>query len=58
MSVLTWIAIISVLAYALIHTVSYALWNWRKNNKAGFVFIILLCLVMTALPVYILFFRS
>lgn len=57
MSVLTWVGILSILAYALIHTVSYALWNWRNNNKAGSLFIMLICLIMTVLPAYILFFR-
>ena len=45
MSVLTWVGILSILAYALIHTVSYALWNWRNNNKAGSLFIMLICLI-------------
>jgi len=58
MSVITWAAIILLIVYALIHTVSYAVWNWKNNNKAGSVFIILVCLVMVALPAYILFFRT
>jgi len=58
MSLLTWIALILVLAYALIHTVSYAVWNWKNNNKAGSIFVILVCTAMIALPAYILFFRT
>ena len=58
MSLLTWIALILVLAYALIDTVSYAVWNWKNNNKAGSIFVILVCTAMIALPAYILFFRT
>ena len=58
MSLLAWIALILVLAYALIHTVSYAVWNWKNNNKAGSIFVILVCTAMIALPAYILFFRT
>lgn len=50
--------VILILAYGLIRTVSYAVWNWKNNNRAGSVFIMLVCIVMIALPVYILFFRT
>jgi len=58
MSLLAWIALILVLAYALIHTVSYAVWNWKNNNKAGSIFVILVCVATIVLPVYVLFFRT
>ena len=50
--------VILIIAYGLIRTVSYAVWNWKNNNRAGSVFIMLVCIVMIALPAYILFFRT
>lgn len=58
MSVITWIVIILILAYGLIHTSSYAIWNWRNNNKMGAIFIMLVSAAMIALPVYILIFKT
>ncbi len=52
------IAVIAALIAIEIHTVSYAVWNWRNRNKPGAVMVFLVCLLATALPIYMLFFRT
>lgn len=47
-----------LLAYIAIHTMSYAVWNWKHNNKPGAIVVILVCLVTIALPAYVYFFRT
>ena len=58
MSLTSLIAFMIVVLLIEIRTVSYALWNWKTNNKAGSVIVFLVCLIAVVLPVYIAFFRT
>lgn len=52
------ILLLALIALVMINTVSYALWNWKENNKTGATFVFLLCLVTIAFQVYMLFIRA
>ena len=58
MSILRGILILSIIAAITIHTASYAVWNWKQGNKAGSIFLYVLCLGAVAMPVYLFFFRT
>lgn len=58
MSVPLGILVILIIGGVTVHTASYAVWNWRQGNRAGSVFIFLICLVAVAMPLYLFFFRT
>lgn len=41
-----------------VHTISYAVWNWKNGNKTGSLIVFLLCAAAISVPVYIAFFRT
>lgn len=47
-----------LLSIITIHTISYAMWNWRNKNRMGAIFVFLISLTTIALPVYVVFFHS
>jgi len=58
MGILLSIIIAVVLAWIFIYTVSFGLWTWRNNNKAGAVMVFLIALVSVVLPAYIILIRE
>jgi len=58
MSIPLGILVILIIAGITIHTASYAVWNWKEGNKAGSIFLYVLCLAAVAIPVYLFFFRT
>jgi hypothetical protein len=52
------ILVILIITGVILHTVSYAVWNWKQGNKAGSVFIYVLCLATLVMPLYLFFFRT
>jgi hypothetical protein len=52
------ILVILVIAGVILHTMSYAVWNWKQGNRAGFVFLCVLCLATLVMPLYLFFFRT
>jgi len=52
------IAVIMLLTLIEIHTVSFALWNWKHRNRFGAVMVFILCLISIALPLYMIFFQN
>ncbi len=58
MSLPAFIGFAAVMSFIAIHTISYAVWNWRNGNRAGSAAVFLLCATSVALPVYIAFFRT
>lgn len=46
-----------VIIWAFVYTVSYGIWNWKKQNKTGSVMIFIVALAVIALPVYAVFLR-
>jgi len=57
MSLALALIVLFALTVITIHTISYAVWNWR-NNKSGALQVFLICLVTIALPTYVYFFRT
>jgi hypothetical protein len=51
-------AALIVLLGIFIHTLSFARFNWRKNNKKATAGAVILAFISAAFPVYMLFFRS
>lgn len=58
MSFLSIIFILVILLWTFIHTVSYGLWTWKKNNKSGAVVLFALSLIVLGFPLYLVFSRS
>ena len=58
MSLALALIVLFALTVITIHTISYAVWNWRNNNKSGALLVFLICLVTIALPTYVYFFRT
>ncbi len=52
------IAFFAVLVLIEIRTISYAVWNWKNDNKFGSFMVLLLCISATVMPVYTAFFKS
>lgn len=51
------IAILIILIWTCIYTVSYGIWTFKSKNILGGVMVFLLALTSMGLPVFLLFFR-
>lgn len=58
MSAALGILVVLILSGITVHTASYAAWNWKEGNRAGSIFLYLLCLVAVAMPLFLFFFRT
>lgn len=58
MSLTTGILVIVILLLISIRTISFAVWNWKHDNKPGSIMVVLVCLATLALPVYMVFFKT
>lgn len=58
MSVSLGILVVLIVGGITVHSASYAVWNWKQGNKAGSVFIYLICLAAVVMPLYLFFFRT
>lgn len=58
MSLFTSILVIAMLLWISIRTLSFAVWNWKHDNKSGSFAVVLVCLASVALPVYVAFFKT
>jgi hypothetical protein len=47
-----------IILWIVVRTISFALWNWKHENKAGSVMVMLLSIVSAALPLYVVFFKT
>ena len=47
-----------IILWIVMRTMSFALWNWRHENKTGSVMVMLLSIISVALPVYVVFFKT
>ncbi len=58
MSLPAFLAFAAILLLIEIHTISYAVWNWKNRNKMGSIMVFLLCAAAAALPIYMAFLRT
>ena len=58
MSLAAILLIIPVILISTAKALSFAVWNWKHDNKTGAAFIIAVCLASLALPVYAVFHKS
>ncbi len=58
MSLITGILSAVIVIWISLRTVSFAVWNWRNENKTGSVMVILVCVASAALPLYVVFFKT
>lgn len=54
---LKWLAIVAILTYSFVRTISYGTWTWKQKNVLGGLMLYLLAAVSVALPVYALIYR-
>jgi len=47
-----------IIVWIFIYTVSYAVWTWKDNNKAGAIALFIVSLTGLLLPAYAMFFRT
>ncbi|SNS96854.1 hypothetical protein SAMN05446037_103043 [Anaerovirgula multivorans] len=47
---------IIILLWVFLHTLSYGIWTWKKNNRLGAVMVFILAATVLVLPVYSKFF--
>jgi hypothetical protein len=55
MSIITLILFSALLLWVFFHTLSYALWNWKKKNKLGTVVLVILAVSSVVVPIYVAF---
>jgi uncharacterized membrane protein HdeD (DUF308 family) len=58
MSWLTAFLALVIILWIVMRTISFAVWNWRHENKTGSVMVMFLSIISAALPVYVVFFRE
>lgn len=58
MSLTLAIAVMIFIVLIIINSLSYAVWNWKNNNRVGSIVVFMVSLVSIALPVYMIFFRA
>jgi hypothetical protein len=47
-----------IILWIVMRTMSFAMWNWRHENKTGSVMVMLLSIITVALPVYVVLFKT
>ncbi len=52
------IFVLILIAAITFNSMSYAVWNWKNNNRVGSIVVFMVSLVSIALPVYLIFFRT
>lgn len=52
------IALLVLLVWVFIYTLSFGTWTWKRKNKLGAIMIYLVAICSLALPIYSVFFRE
>lgn len=58
MSLTLAIIVLILIAAITFNSMSYAVWNWKNQNRTGSIVAFLVSIVAIALPVYMIFFRG
>lgn len=58
MSLITGILVSAIIIWIGLRTISFAVWNWRNENKVGSVMVMIVCIASVALPAYVVFYKT